>query len=945
MFPSRRRVPSFPLLSTTLVALIVAGVALWFSDDGSSENRPRTSTRHASIDVLDGPREQHRVQLDLTLHIPVSTPAPAIVLAHGFTGDKSELEQPARRLAARGFTVVTYSSRGFGDSTGKIALNAPDYEVRDARRLLDWMARQPEILTQGEKDPLVGVGGVSYGGALSILLAGTDPRVDAIAPVSTYNDLEAAMLPNAASKSPIPVTTAAHGADSSPGVFRRVWARRLFEMATGDPTRSRGPSSPTTTSAPPAPPDGDEPLTCENFVGTLCEAYTRLSRNGRADESTRRLLRLVSPESVTENVDVPTLLVQRQRHSLFGPEQADANARQISAAGGTVKMLWVDGSEDGELPSQVWEQVGDWFSHHLHVPGTPRKEAPRASFSYQLPSGTGEGSSSESSTLVAESYPGLDGSPPPRFTLPLRGEPTEVINPPGGSSNSSSGSTGEDDPGAGTATSTSPSLNPGPPEQAAEQVAVFDSAPRSEEVRITGTPQTELSVASVPGQPGNTTAVLFARLLDVGPDGSTTPLSTTSAPIRVDRLSPDGGATEVDVALPAVVHTLREGHRLRLRLSTTDPAFATPDKAAVYRVAPAGRNTLSLPSVAAEPARSPSPPVGALLGIAAFAVLIVVATVLAVRFERSRKRPPDPELTDVPLSVERVDKSYPRHPDAVRELSVRVERGQIVGLLGPNGAGKTTLLRMVLGMTRPDSGRIHVFGHEVVPSAPVLSRVGGLVDSPGLLPHLTGWENLRLHWEATGRPLEQARLDEVVRIAALGEAAQQKARTYGPGMRQRVALAQAMLGMPELLILDEPMSSLDPTHTQRTREMLREYANTGRSVLLSSHLLGEVEQTCTHVVVLSRGRRVASGTVEELIAADSVTAFHVDQPQRAASTLRSLEGIGHVEIRDDVVYAELARHPTATAVNALVNAEVSINRVGPHRRLEDAFLELVGEDR
>ncbi|WP_245560238.1 alpha/beta fold hydrolase [Actinopolyspora halophila] len=955
MLPSRRHAPSFTLLSVVLITLIVAGTALWSSDDESVRQPSRISARHAQIDVLDGPQRQQRVQLDLTLFTPSSTPAPAVVLAHGFTGDGSDLAGPARRLAARGFTVLTYSARGFGDSTGKIALNSPDYEVADARQLLDWMARQPEIATQSEEDPLVGVGGISYGGALSMLLAGNDPRVDAIAPMATYNDLSEAMLPNAASQNPIPASTpAAHGAEGAAGVFKNLWARKLFEMATGAPN-SESTSPPSTTSSsstapPPSTTPGDEPLTCENFVEQLCRAYTELARTGQAGERTSRMLAAASPSTVTDNIDVPTLLVQRQNDALFGLEQADANARQITAAGGAVKMLWVDERADRGFSPSVWERVGDWFSHQLHEPGESRGPRPTSSFSYQLAEDTDGDSETQRSTLVAGRYPGLEEESVPRFALPLRGAATKVINPPGGSANSSStprnnDSGDRDGASSGVATSPPNTPNSGVGEQPAAQTAVFESRRSEQDVRITGVPQTELSVASVPGQPSGDTAVLFARLLDVGPDGSRTPLGRSSAAIRVTDLAEDGAASTVDVALSPTVHTLKTGHRLRLRLSTTDAAYSSPEEPAVHRVAPAGRNTISLPSVSAEPVEKTSPPYGALIGIGTFAILIVAGAVLAIRFGRSRGQPPDPELTDVPLAVEGVGKSYPRSPDAVRDLSVRVEPGQIVGLLGPNGAGKTTLLRIVLGLSRAEEGRVRVFGHGITPSAPVLSRVGGVVESPGLLPHLTGLENLRSHWEATGRPLEQARLDEVVRIAALGEFANHKAGTYGPGMRQRVALAQAMLGMPDLLVLDEPMNALDPAHTQRMREVLREYASTGRSVLLSSHLLDEVEKTCTHVVVLREGRRVAGGTTEELIAADSITAFHVDQPERAARTLEGLEGIGKVEIRSDVVYAELAGHPTALAVNALVNSEVSINRVGPHRKLEDAFLELVGEDR
>ncbi|MGJ7905923.1 alpha/beta fold hydrolase [Actinopolyspora sp. H202] len=953
MFQSRRYVPNFALLPIVLVALIVAATAMWSSEQDSVDRVPSVDTRDASIDVLDGPERQHRIQLDLRLFVPERTPAPSVVLAHGFEGDKSELAGPARRLAARGFTVLTYSARGFGQSTGRIALNSPSYEVTDARRILDWLARQPEVATQDEEDPLVGVGGISYGGALSMLLAGNDPRVDAIAPLNTYNDLRTAMLPNAASSEAIPTTTAAHGSDAGSGVFRRAWANSLFGMATRPQPEQRNPRSPRSPEAssttPPPPEESGEtdntstPLTCGNLTARVCRAYTELARTGRAESSTLELLAAASPSSVTGNIDIPTLLVQRQRGELFGLAQADANARQISAAGGTVSMMWLHGDGNASLPPRVWEKVGDWFSYYLHDSDEPRPPHPETGFRYQLVDRLAS-ERRPATTWRAAEYPGLASNEVTRTELPLEGGPSRVINPPGNGAGTN-GLSITSTPGNEVETAAgNDGASAARGDAAPARVAVFETARVERATLITGVPQTRLAVASTPEQPGNGEAVLFGKLVDIGPNGSRTPVGDGSSPLRITGLPDNGRAVRVDVALPATMHTLQPGHRLALRISTTDAAYTGPRDTAVHLISPAGAGSVSLPAVPASRVDEASTPVGALIGIAAFVLLLLVAGILAIRFERARRKPPKPELTGVPISIEGVSKSYPRHPDAVNDLSLRVEAGQVVGLLGPNGAGKTTLLRMVLGMTRADAGRIHLFGHSVTPSAPVLSRVGGLVESPGLLPHLTGMENLRSYWRATGRPMEQAGLDEVARIAGLGAAADHKVRTYGPGMRQRVALAQAMLGLPDLLVLDEPMNALDPAYTQRMREVIREYARTGRTVLMSSHLLSEVEQTCTHVIVMHDGHRVAGGTVDEITAGDSMIAFHVDQPELAARTLRCLEGIGSVRVGADVVYAELAGHSTATAVNVLVASDVSIKRVGPHRKLEDAFLELVGED-
>jgi len=194
-----------------------------------------------------------------------------------------------------------------------------------------------------------------------------------------------------------------------------------------------------------------------------------------------------------------------------------------------------------------------------------------------------------------------------------------------------------------------------------------------------------------------------------------------------------------------------------------------------------------------------------------------------------------------------------------------VPRGVVLGLLGPNGAGKTTTMRMAMGLIQPTEGSVFVFGERVTPGAPVLSRIGAFVEGPGFLPHLSGRENLDLYWRASGRSGEPY-LEQVLEIAGLGPSIDRKVRTYSQGMKQRLGIAQAMLGMPDILLLDEPTNGLDPPQIREMRQVLHDYATDGRTVILSSHLLGEVEQTCTHVVVMHRGTVAATGTVAELLA-------------------------------------------------------------------------------
>ena len=278
-------------------------------------------------------------------------------------------------------------------------------------------------------------------------------------------------------------------------------------------------------------------------------------------------------------------------------------------------------------------------------------------------------------------------------------------------------------------------------------------------------------------------------------------------------------------------------------------------------------------------------------------------------------------------------------------MDFTVRRGQVVGLLGPNGAGKTTTLRVLMGLTRATAGEVLIFGHRLAPGAPVLSRLGALVEGPGFLPHLSGLANLTLYWKATGRPAADARLDEALEIAGLGGAIHRKVKTYSHGMKQRLAIAQAMLGLPELLVLDEPTDGLDPPQIAEMRRVLHRYATDGRAVLVSSHLLAEVEQTCTDVVVMHKGEVVASGAVEEIVGESPTVQLDVSDPDAAAGVLTGLGGVRSV-VRDGDggLVVDVNGAGRADVVAALVRAGVGVEKVVPRRRLEDAFLALVGGD-
>jgi ABC-2 type transport system ATP-binding protein len=303
----------------------------------------------------------------------------------------------------------------------------------------------------------------------------------------------------------------------------------------------------------------------------------------------------------------------------------------------------------------------------------------------------------------------------------------------------------------------------------------------------------------------------------------------------------------------------------------------------------------------------------------------------------------DQGLVDVPLAISGLGKTYGDGFRAVSDLSFRVQAGQVLGLLGPNGAGKTTALRMLVGLILPTEGGIRIFGHPVTPGAAVLSRVGSFIEGPGFLPHLSGLGNLELYWRSTGRRGADSGLDLALEIAGLGDDVQRKVRTYSQGMRQRLAIAQAMLGLPDLLVLDEPTNGLDPPQIREMREVLRRYAATGRTVVVSSHLLAEVEQTCSHVVVMLAGRLVAQGPVAELVGAATSVVLEVDDPARAGRIAGLVMGVKDVQVTELGLVVRADAPARAQLVRALVMSDIRVDRVAPQRGLEEAFLALVGE--
>jgi ABC-2 type transport system ATP-binding protein len=814
------------------------------------------AVRSSSRFVAGTPEAGAPVGLDVTVYLPAKTPAPAVLLAHGLGGTKMGLASEARSLAEHGYVVMAYTARGFGRSGGLIHLDAPSYEVADASRLVSYLATLPQVLKDAPGDPRVGVAGASYGGGLALLLSAYDKRVDAVGTDITWNDLTQALFPNAAG--------------GQPGVFKKVWAGQLFTAE--------------------AQLQGGE---CGRYAPDLCAAYRQAASTGEPNASILALLRASSPAGVISKITAPTLISQGELDSLFPLGEATANARGIAANGTPVKVIWRAGGHDGETePTDLVGSLQRWFDPILL--GQGRVDT---SFDVSVP---GSGISSATGRTVSQSLKVTRGFTTGRSErVPVAPVAQTIYAPPGGSPAAVTSV-----PGLGGLIGAAASLGgsqglgalPG-------QIASFPSPPLAKSLLVAGSSTVRLQVTVR----GATDATLFASLHRVTAEGTNSLPSGLVAPIRLTGLTP-GVPRTVTVALPTVVSNVPAGDHLVLSVATTDLAYQLPSTPRSYTVAvPDGG--VAVATVDGVILRTGQPWVWLVAGLLAMGLLILGALLAAAR--RRRHRSVEAALARTPVTITDLVKEYGDGYRAVDGVSFTVEPGQVVGLLGPNGAGKTTVLRVLMGLITPTAGTVRVFGELVEAGAPVLSRIGAFIEGPGLLPHLSGRDNLLLFWAATGRPPQDAELDTALEIAGLGESVDRRVKTFSQGMRQRLAIAQAMLGLPELLVLDEPTNGLDPLQIAEMREVLRRYATTGRTVVISSHLLAEVEQTCSHVVVMHNGKLVAVGSVAEIAGAGGMQ-LSVQDPQRAKEILAA--------------------------------AGMDSQTVPARRSLEDIFIEMVGAE-
>ena len=276
----------------------------------------------------------------------------------------------------------------------------------------------------------------------------------------------------------------------------------------------------------------------------------------------------------------------------------------------------------------------------------------------------------------------------------------------------------------------------------------------------------------------------------------------------------------------------------------------------------------------------------------------------------------------------------------VNDVNLIVRRGEIFGFLGPNGAGKSTTIRMLLSLVRPTRGRVELFGKPLEHARKqVLSRVGGLVERADFYLYLSGRRNLEVVGAMKGGVSSKA-IDEVLQTVGLGARAEDKVKTYSHGMKQRLGIAQALVGSPEFIVLDEPTSGLDPQGIKEVRELIRTLsAEKAITVFLSSHLLSEIEQTASNMAIINAGSLIVQGNVQELMSAgENIVKIDVDPVEQALTLIRQRYPGSALKRDGTTIEAAIPRDEVGPLNTILVQAGITIRALVPKRSLEEYFL-------
>lgn len=293
---------------------------------------------------------------------------------------------------------------------------------------------------------------------------------------------------------------------------------------------------------------------------------------------------------------------------------------------------------------------------------------------------------------------------------------------------------------------------------------------------------------------------------------------------------------------------------------------------------------------------------------------------------------------DTILTINNLTKKF-GYLTAVKDLSFTINKGNVYGILGPNGSGKSTTLGIVLNVVNKTSGDFHWFdGNTTTHDA--LKKVGAIIERPNFYPYMSAYQNLKLVCKIKG--VDYSKIDEKLEIVGLLERKDSKFQTYSLGMKQRLAIASALLNDPEILILDEPTNGLDPQGIHQIRSLIKQIASQGTTILLASHLLDEVEKVCSHVVVLRKGEKLYSGRVDEMISSHGYLELKAEDTDKLIQFLEAKKMFGKIKVEDELITAFLDEPMDAKDVNKLMfeNGIVLTHLVKRKESLEEQFLQL-----
>ncbi len=299
------------------------------------------------------------------------------------------------------------------------------------------------------------------------------------------------------------------------------------------------------------------------------------------------------------------------------------------------------------------------------------------------------------------------------------------------------------------------------------------------------------------------------------------------------------------------------------------------------------------------------------------------------------------------IEVEGLSKKF-KELTAVDNLQLNVYRGDVFGFLGPNGAGKSTTIRMLLSLIKPSKGSIKLFGKELVENRlKILGRIGGIVEKPDFYLYLTAYKNLEILGKLSGCNPDKKRIMEVLELVGLAQRKESKVKTYSHGMKQRLGIAQALLHDPELIILDEPTTGLDPQGIKEIRELIIHLSkDLGKTVFLSSHILKEVEIIANRMIIINKGKTIVEGKVADLLNSQSM---------KVSIGIKDSKGVSEIiaesdwkekfaqEKKDQLVF-EIEENEISLLNRFLVEKGVEIRSIIPRQSLEDYFLKITGED-